>query len=180
MDGGNMARFKILFRGATPLALAITMGGLGVLPAVSPVQARSHVAPAIDSICQHTMRTQSWTSDYGACTESLTATMAAMSQSAVTQQARRTCEAQGVRGEGAAMAMCIVNTRQGAAAAPLSIDASIIPTGAQSYTRMNAKEQHQAEQQSCAALGLQPEGAAFQSCVHSLDAALFDADNPQS
>jgi hypothetical protein len=126
------------------------------------------------------MRTVLGTSDEGACTDSLTATAAMISKAEVTQQARQACVAQGVTDRGAAMAMCVVDTRDRGATPTLSIDRNVIRAGAKSYTRMNFKERHQAEEQSCATLGLQPDSAGFQSCVASLDAALFDADNPQS
>jgi hypothetical protein len=180
MDGGDMAGFKAVLVGAAPLALAIVSGGLALLPAAGPAQARSTGNPQIMDICRHTMRTVSGTSDEGACIESLTATAAFISKATATQQARQACEAQGISDQGAAMAMCMVDRRDREASPALSIDPGLIRTSAKSYTRMNFKDQHQAEEQSCATLGLQPDTAGFQSCVASLDAALFDADNPQS
>jgi hypothetical protein len=175
-----MTNISRIYTSGMRLILAATVGSLALSPLTTAAQARSNVQPEIANICHRTMRTVSGTTDEGACTDSLTATAAAISKAEVTQQARQTCEAKGIPDQGAAMAMCIVDARGRGVTPTLSIDPNIIRTGAKSYTRMNFKDQHQAEEQSCATLGLQPDTAGFQSCVASLDAALFDADNPQS
>jgi hypothetical protein len=175
-----MSKIRNKYLAVSPLTLVAIMGSLALTQVSTPAQARSHAQSGIDSICQSTMRTLPNTSDFGACTDTLTEVAMQISQAQVTQDARRACEAKGVKGEGPQMAMCIVDTRRAAPPTPLAIDPGVIQKSALTYTRMNFREQHLAEEQSCAALGLQPEGAGFQGCVHALDAALFDADNPQS
>ena len=179
LDCIKMSSFRRLVAGITQIAITTGLGGAALLPAITPAQAKSNFDPVVIDICQHTMRTVPGTSEEGACLDSLAATAAFNSTATATQQARHACEAKGIADQGAAMAMCIVDTRRRGAAPALLIDPSLVRTSANPYTRMSFKDQRQAEEQSCATLGLQPDSGGFQSCVQTLDSALFDADNPE-
>jgi hypothetical protein len=56
---------------------------------------------------------------------------------------------------------------------------SLLPSAlpAKYYLHMNAQEQRQRAELSCARIGLQPGWAGFGSCVHSLNYAISDAKN---
>ena len=167
----------VLGRGGA-LALAFIFAAAA---APSPSLAAQHVAdPAhggVSAICRSVMRLSPGTSDFGACTDSLGATLQQIGAARAIGDARQTCLDAGLRPGDPGLAVCEVKSRHaGIAREPLLQPASV--EAGKSYPYMSFRERRRSEQLSCANLGLEPGGSAFGGCVAGLDAALLDADVP--
>ena len=173
-----MSNFKRITASIAPIAFAMVLGGVANLPAVTAAQAKSNVNPAIADICRLTMQTFPGSNVYYACIETLSDTANDTAKAADTEQARQTCATEGLTERSSALALCIVNHRNPKTATPPPIDSSIIQTSAKAYWRMSNKEEHRAEEDSCATLGLQPDSRGFRACVDALDRALLEANFP--
>lgn len=147
------------------------------MPVVTPAQARSYAQPVAGEICHQILRTGNNTAEEGACIDTLTDVAAQVSRSMATDEARQTCETQGVKGR-AELAECIVDTRGRVKHVALQVDPAVIQKGPKSFSRMGYPERRQVEEKACAALGLEPDSGSFVGCVNGLGAAIFDADNP--
>jgi hypothetical protein len=114
---------------------------------------------------------------YLACEESLSHSLAARRDRGPMLAAHHACEAQGLKPNTAALAECELNQTDfapgGAAALPAKAP--------KSYFSASNDEVHRREQEACAQIGYDPigGGSAFAQCVADLQSNLFDADNPR-
>lgn len=171
------------------VAIAIVAGGLAAAGVAGYAAAGSfnpHNSPPdraadVGDICRSVVRVGPMSADYYACVRSLSDSMRHAARNEAMDQARADCAGRGYRRGSPDMAVCVLQSSQvkPGAVPDLAIrDAGDEPAPSRSYAYASQRDTFRREQLSCARLGLDPGAAAFQSCVASLDSALFDADNP--
>jgi hypothetical protein len=124
-----------------------------------------------------------WTSHYRGCVTSLSDSLADMTETQAVRHADAECRTNGDAIGSPALALCVlVATRRlppiqndGAVAVNSSIS---LPATSGSFFYALPAETLQREETACAALGLEPSGAASNRCVESLRRTFFAIDNP--
>jgi hypothetical protein len=124
------------------------------------------------------MRLSPGTTDFGACTDSLGATLHQLGAARGRVEARLACLDAGFRPGDPALAACEVERARAAAWPVPALQPANLEAVDKTYAYMSFRERRRSEELACANLGLEPAAAAFTGCVARLDAALLDADTP--
>jgi hypothetical protein len=123
-----------------------------------------------------------WTSHYLGCVTSLSDSVTRISDSQANSQADRDCRARGYASGSPDLALCVLNSKdqlRSMQSAGTTINATLpLPAATGSFFYARPADTRRREQIACAALGLEPEGNDYHSCVKSLDDTFFAIDNP--
>ena len=159
----------------TIAAVGLLLGAAQAAPAAPNAEASSGVA----DICRSVMGTDPGTSQQGACVDALSHSVRRLSDAGTHADARRACEANGVRTDDPAFDRCMVQRSHGARGEgpPARVQATS-GRAAGPYSHASPSEIRYRERLACASLGLAPDTQAYASCVANLDSALFEADHP--
>jgi hypothetical protein len=165
-----------LFRIAAPLMIICwSVGSAGCAP-TTPYNP-DRLAPAqmsrIGEICHTVMGLPAGHyTDYQACEESLSHSLAARRERSATVAAPQTCDPRGLKPD--ALGQCEQHPRQKAPA--LGAPPSAPPV--KSYFFASNDEIHRRAQSACADIGEDPATGTFAQCVADLESYLFAADHP--
>jgi hypothetical protein len=141
----------------------------------------------VGQVCQSVMRVRPGEEHYANCVESLSDSVQSLGQGQALQQARGDCLEKGFQPNSPGLAECELRATEAtpAPSAPRASGPAVSPVSqveepgsGKSYFSTSPRDVFRREQLSCARLGFDPAGGAFASCVASLQAALFAADNP--
>jgi hypothetical protein len=121
-----------------------------------------------------------WTSHYRGCVTSLSDSLMGISDSHANRQADSDCRARGYASGSPDLALCVLDAKDRLRATQTVNTSETLPLPAASGSFFYARpgETGRREQIACAALGLEPDGGDFSSCVKSLDDTFFAIDNP--
>jgi hypothetical protein len=126
-----------------------------------------------------------WTSRYRGCVTSLSDSVQRVGDLQAKQQADRTCRAKGYVDGSPDLALCVLQTAgqtRGADTGQQTLvsgpSAEPVPTASGSLFYASAHERRQREQRACAAVGIEPTGAAFDACVSDLQKTFHAIDTP--
>lgn len=154
---------------------ASTLAGAAVLQTPSP--ARAGVDPSISQVCGQVLGLSSGESHFVACTQTLARVQRDVGRRDSLNWARSQCLQQGLRPGDPSLGVCELQTA--GRAPPRTIPSYLMGEGRpEPYYMMSNGEVVHRVQLACAEMGLDPAGAAFGGCQVSLQAALFNADNP--
>jgi hypothetical protein len=123
------------------------------------------------------------TSHYRGCVKSLSDSLLGKLDARAIRSADAQCRGEGDANGSPALALCDLNSTkhlaatQGAGSVPTSA-AVLLPAAATSFFLASPEETRQRERTACAALGIDPSGDAFGSCVENLGRTFFAIDNP--
>ena len=125
------------------------------------------------------------TSHYRGCITSLSDYLMGKVDSRAIRRADAQCRAEGDANGSPALALCDLNsekrvsTTQGAGS--IATNATVaLPAASSSFFYASPDEARQRERKACAALGIDPSGGAFGTCVENLERTFFAIDNPTS
>lgn len=169
-----------LRRPAKALAAAALATGLASGASAAPYNPAGLPAlqlAQVGELCRTAVGVKPGFTNYDACVESLSASVARLDRASVRQAAHGACAGQAVAGP--ALAQCELDAADRAAPTAARADAAPTAPPAKPYLMANARELRLREQRACAGLGYNPTSGGFASCVASLDAALYAADHPQ-
>jgi hypothetical protein len=152
--------------------LALLASPLLPLPAASaPMSADP------ERLCAAVMGLRPGDSQFEACRGSLATRIERQAQLQGSEATRQACLRKGLKPDTTAFAVCNLDesaaTKTSSAAGPADAGP---PAG--SYFKASGDERRRRERLACALIGFDPSSAPFVSCVASLAAALFAADNP--
>jgi len=124
-----------------------------------------------------------YTSHYRGCIRSLSDSLIGKVDARAARQADAQCRASGEPNGSPALALCELDaTKRIAATLPgpsVAIDSKVaLPAASRSLFYASPEETVSRENKACAALGLDPSGGAFTSCMENLDRTFFAIDNP--
>lgn len=124
-----------------------------------------------------------WTSRYRGCVTSLSDSFLKSRETALTDQADHDCRAKGYASGSSDLALCVLKSAQqpSASLAPgLTSNAEVIPAVSGSLFYASGAERARREQLACAAMGIEPNGEAFNTCVRNLQGTFHAIDTPIS
>jgi hypothetical protein len=126
-----------------------------------------------------------WTSRYRGCVTSLSDSVRNVGDLQAKQQADRTCRAKGYADGSPDLALCVLQSArqaQGDGGVPQTAasqhSSQPLPTASGSLFYASAGERRQREELACAAVGIEPTGAAFKACVNDLQRTFHAIDTP--
>jgi hypothetical protein len=126
-----------------------------------------------------------WTSRYRGCVTSLSDSVQRVGDQQANQQADRACRAKGYADGSPDLALCVLQSArqtqspEGAQQTPVSQQgAEAVPTASGSLFYASAHERRRREELACAAVGIEPTGAAFKACVNDLQNTFHAIDTP--
>jgi hypothetical protein len=162
----------MIAEGAFVLALATSALAMGAAAQVPDGRPEASAA----EVCQSTMGLQPGQSQYEACFESLKSTTRDIGRAKILDRARADCRAHDPQ-DAPDLAECELRESW---TMPASTATSSVtqPKLGRTYFGETNGDHYRREQLSCARLGLDPAGGAFDNCVASLQSAMFAADNP--
>jgi hypothetical protein len=134
----------------------------------------------VGDICKSVIRVSPHEERYSSCVESLSNSLAKLGRGAALEQARNTCIAKGLKANTPELAECVLSGSDSKADPPSPlrpVSELTVPGAAKPYSYTSNENIFRREQLSCAELGLDPTSGAFNTCVASLETALFEADN---
>jgi hypothetical protein len=173
--GGTRIRVALAMAGALILAAG---AGAVAARASGPGEPAADQPARVGQVCQSVVGVRPGEEHYDVCVESLSESLRALGPARAISLARNDCLAKGLRPGSSALAVCEL---QSTATPPAAGDAPPTePGGAKSYFSASPRDSFRREQLACAEVGFDPAGGAFDSCVASLRAALFSADNPMN
>jgi hypothetical protein len=130
-------------------------------------------------------RLEYWTSRYRGCMTSLSDSVRNAGDMDANQQADHACRAKGYADGSPDLALCVLQSarqfqgRDGAQQTPVSQQsAEALPTASGSLFYASAHERRRREELACAAVGIEPTGAAFKACVNDLQNTFHAIDTP--
>jgi hypothetical protein len=156
-------------------AASVLLGAAQAAPAAPYGEGSS----GVHGICRSVMGTGPGTSQEGACVDALSHSVRRLSDSGTHADARRACEANGVRTDDPAFDRCVVQRIHGTRGdgPPARVQATS-GRAAGPYSHASPSEIRYRERLACASIGLDPDTQAYASCVANLDSAMFEADHP--
>jgi hypothetical protein len=133
----------------------------------------------VSNICRSVIGAEPGSAQYVGCIESLSASWTGLQHGRSAAEARSDCLARGLRPGTSELAVCELRTAVTTPARRFPATTVESPT-AGSYFNASPREVHSRNQMSCARLGHEPVSGGFDSCVASLHASQFAADNPMN
>jgi hypothetical protein len=123
-----------------------------------------------------------WTSHYRGCVTSLSDSMVRISDLQANRQADSDCRARGYASGSSDLALCVQASKGRPRTTPTANSPTTLslPVASGSFFYARAAESRRREENACAAIGLEPGSADFNSCVKSLNDTFFAMDNPIS
>ncbi len=123
------------------------------------------------------------TSHYRGCVTSLSDTLVHKLDSRASRAADTACRARGYTRGSPELALCVLDTPESASASQGAggngaYSKISLPIASGSFFYASGNEIAHREAAACAALGIDPVGPTFDSCVKSLDNTFFAIDNP--
>jgi hypothetical protein len=112
---------------------------------------------------------------FDACRQTLITRIERIGEVRAAAAEREVCLKKGLTPGSSDFAVCSLD--QGPPQA-ITVAANVAPAGP--YSRASNGERRQRERLACALVGFEPDSQAFGTCVASLAAALFEADNPSN
>jgi hypothetical protein len=125
-----------------------------------------------------------WTSRYRGCITSLSDSVQSLGDAQANQQADRACRAKGYADGSPDLALCVLQlarqTQGVQSAQPTAVaqPSTAMPIASGSLFYASASERRQREELACAAVGIEPTGAAFKACVSGLQNTFHAIDTP--
>jgi hypothetical protein len=136
----------------------------------------------LGEICVSSLGVRPGQAQQAGCIDSLAQSLQDLGRGDALWTARDACLGQGLTPGSSDLSVCTLRSAksdQGGLAVTLPREAAApVPGGAKPYAYASNQDRFAREQLACAEIGLQPVSGAFDSCVASLAAALFAADNP--
>jgi hypothetical protein len=128
-----------------------------------------------------------WTSRYRGCVTSLSDSVQNVGDAQARQEADRACRAKGYADGSPDLALCVLQSSRQAQvigntpqAPARQQGAEKLPGASGSLFYASAHERRQREELACAAVGIEPTGAAFKACVNDLQNTFHAIDTPIS
>ena len=160
-------------------AIVMWAGAPAVAAPYNPLRLPADQVAGIDRICGGVMGLSRGEQHFQSCVDSLMRDADEVDRGQDFGAARSACLSAGLSPGQPALAECELRRGEVARTLDAPIDADV-GAPVKSYFYASNDEVRRRERMACARLGLEPAGAAFNSCVASLQGAMFQADNPQN
>ena len=157
-------------------AVLVSAGACAARP-YNPDHLSAGAIGRVSAVCLNVMGLSRGKEHFDNCVESLSDAQQGLAQAGALAQAQRQCRDRGLEADSLGLAQCeLERSRQAAATPTTSIPSQTPePVSRTSYFLAAPREVYSREELSCARLGLEPGGGAYQGCVARLQSAVSSA-----